>query len=86
MPASLASQPASILAKVACHCTVDWCRPVDGESMLSWWHVHVEERHDWLKKPRRKMYLIKAIDDDTAARQGLKLFENEFSDPLLVFH
>jgi hypothetical protein len=65
---------------------VDWCCPVEGESMLSWWHVHVEERHDWLKPPRRKMYRVKAIDDGAAARLGLKLFEDEFSEPEIVLH
>lgn len=86
MPTPDVPSARSIRVKVACHCVVDWCRPAEGESALSWWHVHVEERHDWTKKPRRKMYLVKAVDDDTAARQGLKLFEDEFSEPAIVLH
>jgi hypothetical protein len=67
---------------------VDWCRPVENESALSWWHVHVEERRDWRDGPypRRKVYTVKAIDDNAAAAQGLKLFEEEFSERLPVLH
>jgi len=30
--------------------------------------------------------LLKAIDDGAAARQGLKMFEDEFSEPAIVLH
>jgi hypothetical protein len=88
MPSPDSVSRRSIQAKVACHCVVEWCRTSDdGDSALSWWHVFVEERPDWRNgPPRRKMYLVKALDDNGAAKQGLRLFEDEFSEPAIQLH
>lgn len=61
-------------------CTVDWTSEVVGESALSWWFVRV-----WAAPPLRaeRTYRIKALDDNMAAREGLRAFEREYAAGLI---
>lgn len=65
---------------VPASCVVDWLSEVEGESTLSWWTVTVQGA----RKPfKRKVYRIKALDDNMAAREGLRAFEREHAAGLI---
>jgi len=62
---------------------VDYVGPVIGQSFKSWWKVTVTEA---FPGTGRAVYTISAIDDNTAAQEGLRRLDTDLNKPAPTRH